>query len=72
MPFIGDVEIINIILFPKTCLTKWNDIFKGRLGVEFWLDVLLEVFSKSIISLEEKRKERERKRGEREKGCLER
>lgn len=54
--YMGDVEIINIILFPNTCLSQRNDIFKGRLGTGFWLRALLEGFGKSIMSLEEREK----------------
>ena len=37
----------------------------------FWLDVLLEGFSKSIMSYEEERREEEEGEKEKEEACLE-
>lgn len=46
-------------------------MFKSRLGAGSWLDLLLEVFGKSIMSPEEEREkrgaqEKKRRRGEQE------
>lgn len=57
------VQYIQYAVYGRCLNQKYNFIskympfiFKGELGMRFWLHVLLEVFSESVISPEEKEK----------------